>query len=155
MEAPPGIRRIGLVWAGRGRHWRDRERSMPIEMLAPLASVENVKFFSLQKGNAADRVDGLEMIHLGPDLKTFMDTAAVIAQLDLIITVDTAVAHLAGAMAKPVWNLLGGFTDFRWMLDREDTPWYPTMRLFRQARRGDWEDTMARVVKALTSEMQG
>jgi len=156
LEAPPGVRKIGLVWAGRGRHWRDQERSMPIEMLAPLAPVENVKFFSLQKGNAAaDRVHGVEMIHLGADLKTFMDTAAVLAQLDLLITVDTAVAHLAGAMAKPVWNLLGGFTDFRWMLDREDTPWYPTMRLFRQARRGDWENTIERVVQALASKEQG
>lgn len=150
LEAAADQRKIGIVWAGRRSHLRDAERSIPAEELAPLAAVENAKFFSLQKGNAGDdRVEGLEMIHLGADLKTFMDTAAVILQLDLVITIDTAVAHLAGALGKPVWNLIGSFTDFRWMLEREDSPWYPTMRLFRQARRGDWAGSIARVVEAL------
>jgi glycosyl transferase family 9 (putative heptosyltransferase) len=150
LEAGAGKRKIGLVWAGRPSHLRDAERSIPVEMLAPLAAVHNAKFFSLQKGRAGDdRVAGLEIIALGPDLKTFMDTAAVIAQLDLVITIDTAVAHLAGALGKPVWNLIGSFTDFRWMTDREDSPWYPTMRLFRQPRRGDWAGSIARVVEEL------
>lgn len=150
LDAPPGKRKIGLVWAGRPTHRRDRQRSIPPEFLAPLAGVSDAVFFSLQKGKAgANNIDGLDLVQLGPDLKDFADTAAVIAQLDLVISVDTAVVHLAGAMGRPVWTLLGAFTDFRWMLEREDSPWYPTMRLFRQRRRDDWTTTVERVVAEL------
>ncbi len=150
LEAPAAARKIGLVWAGRPTHRRDRQRSMSLEMLAPLADVAGATYFSLQKGKAAEeRIDGFDLIQIGPDLKDFADTAAVIAQLDLVISVDTAVAHLAGALGKPVWTLIGSFTDFRWMLGREDTPWYPTMRLFRQSRRDDWASVIERVVADL------
>jgi Tfp pilus assembly protein PilF len=150
LDVDAGQKKIGLVWAGRRAHARDAERSIPIEMFAPLSAVQHATFFSLQKGSAEkDRVPGLEMIHLGADLKSFMDTAAVIAHLDLVITSDTAVAHLAGALGKPVWNLLDSVGDFRWMRNRDDSPWYPTMRLFRQSTRGDWAGCIARVVEAL------
>jgi len=150
LEAPPGTRKIGLVWAGRPTHPRDAERSIPLTMLQPLAAVSEARFFGLQKGKAAtERIEGFDIVPLGPDLKDFADTAAVLGQLDLVITVDTAVAHLAGALGKPVWTLIGSFTDFRWMLDREDSPWYPTMRLFRQPRRRDWAGLVQRVVAEL------
>jgi tetratricopeptide (TPR) repeat protein len=150
LQTPTGIRKIGLVWAGSPTHPRDAERSIPLRMLQPLLSVPNAKFFSLQKGKAAsEQIEGFDIEPLGPDLKDFTDTAAVIQHLDLVITVDTSVAHLAGAMGKPVWTLIGSFTDFRWMVDREDSPWYPTMRLFRQKRRGDWAGLIQRVVAKL------
>jgi tetratricopeptide (TPR) repeat protein len=150
LQTTPDTRKIGLVWAGRPTHPRDAERSIPLTMLQPLSSVADAKFFSLQKGKAAaEQIEGFNLVPLGADLKDFADTAAVIAQLDLLICVDTAVAHLAGAMGKPVWTLIGSFTDFRWMLDREDSPWYPTMRLFRQTPRGDWSGLIQRVVTEL------
>ena len=86
-----------------------------------------------------------DVLHLGEQLADFADTAAIISQLDLVISVDTAVAHLAGALAKPVWILLPAVPDFRWLLDRADTPWYPTARLFRQPRSGDWDSVLASV----------
>ncbi len=92
---------------------------------------------------------------LGPELEDFSDTAAVISQLDLVICVDTAVAHLAGALGKPVWVMVAQPADFRWLEGREDSPWYPTMRLFRQSRRGDWSDVMERVKAALEERVRG
>ncbi len=151
---PRGDRlRVGLVWAGQPSHNRDMERSVLLSQFGPLVSRRDVAFYSLQKGEAAGQVKdppmGMELIDFSADLRDFAETAGLISQLDLVITVDTAVAHLAGAMGKPVWVLLARLPDWRWLLDREDSPWYPTMRLFRQRTMGDWEDVIRRVAKEL------
>jgi precorrin-6B methylase 2 len=126
--------------------------------LARLGEVEGVRWVSLQKGQAAGEAEapppGLELVNLGPELEDFCDTAAVIDQLDLVLCVDTAVAHLAGALGKPVWVLLPSPADWRWLEGREDSPWYPTMRLFRQSRRGEWEDVIERVKVALQERLR-
>ncbi len=150
-----GTPRVGLVWAGNPRHAKDRERSIPLETLAPLFEV-TAEFIGLNK-EVRDR-DRMALRHfpvraLGEQIADFADTAALIENLDLVITVDTAVAHLAGALAKPVWILLDTRADFRWMLDREDTPWYPTARLFRQATPGDWAAVIRRVARALDARL--
>jgi hypothetical protein len=137
--------KVGIVWAGRATHDNDRNRSLPAAALAPLEQVSNVHVYSLQKGATAPTF----MIDRASDLHDFADTAAAIAILDLVISVDTSVAHLAGAMGKPVWTLLPHRPEWRWMLDREDSPWYPTMRLFRQSRAGDWAGVIARVCDTL------
>ena len=146
---------IGLVWAGNPKNGQDRERSARLTDFLPLLQLANVKFVSLQKGKAEElqqfqtAFPHLILQDLAPDLQDFSDTAAAIAPLDLVITVDTAVAHLAGALAKPVWILLATVPDWRWLLEREDSPWYPTARLFRQRHRGDWAEVIARVAQAL------
>jgi Flp pilus assembly protein TadD len=151
----PEVRRplIGLVWAGRPENKNDRNRSMRLADFAPLAAVKNARFVNLQLGPAAEQIrrppTGLELLDFANDLKDFADTAALVANLDLVIAVDTAVAHLAGAIAKPVWILIPTMPDWRWMLDREDSPWYPTMRIFRQKTRGDWTYLMDRVKQEL------
>ena len=130
--------KVGLVWAGNPKHQRDRQRSIPLSALAPLFSVEGVRFHSLQKSPtaAADiAASGFDLVDLAPDLNDFCDTAAAISRLDLVISVDTSVAHLAGALAKPVWLMLPTPPDWRWLLEGSDTAWYPTMRLFRQRER--------------------
>ncbi len=143
--------RIGLVWSGNPTHQNDARRSMPAELLLQLTALPGT-FVSLQvdvrpeDARAVAACPGLR--HLGPELKDFADTAAVIAGLDLVITVDTAVAHLAGAMAKPVWILLPRVADWRWLERREDSPWYPTARLFRAGGDG-WPPVVARVAAAL------
>ncbi|HTW94068.1 MAG TPA: tetratricopeptide repeat protein [Tepidisphaeraceae bacterium] len=145
--------RIGLAWAGSPANKNDKNRSMRLERLLPLSRVsETAEFLSLQKGPAAAQIaecPALKIFDFGPDLRDFGETAALMDQLDLVITVDTAVGHLAGAMGKPVWLLLPHLPDWRWMLERSDSPWYPTMRLFRQPRRGDWETVVENVVDAL------
>lgn len=141
--------RVGLVWAGNPTHLRDRFRSLALAQLAPLASVPGVRFFALQKGSgereAAAPPAGFAIDNLGPELGDFLDTAAVIASLDLVISVDTSVAHLAGALGRPIWTLLPRPADWRWLQDGETSPWYPTMRLYRQRTRGDWAEVIARV----------
>jgi len=145
--------RVGLVWAGSKNHPNDHNRSMKYSQLAPLSKVTGVRFYSLQIGPAAAEIANtpaaFELIDFAADLHDFADTAALISHLDLIIAVDTAVAHVAGAMGKPVWVLLSRKPDWRWLLDRENSPWYPTLRLFRQTRRGDWAEVMERVADAL------
>jgi FkbM family methyltransferase len=147
------VKKVGLVWVGNPAHERDRYRSMSLRAMAPLGQAEGVRFFSLQKGLAAEEAKsappGLDLVNLSPEFKDFSDTAAVIANLDLVICVDTSVAHLAGALGKPVWILLPWPSDWRWLAGREDSPWYPTMRLFRQNRRGDWGEVIARVKDGL------
>jgi tetratricopeptide (TPR) repeat protein len=141
--APPGVRKIGLLWKG-------KTNSFPPALLSRLVSAPEARFFSLQKGKPTDEVpQGLDLVRFDADLKDFADTAAVIAQLDLVISVDTSIAHLAGALAKPVWTLLDFRGEFRWMLQREDSPWYPTMRLFRQKKPGDWPELLDRVAAEL------
>lgn len=138
--------RVGLVWAGRTAHRHDQTRSMTLEMLEPLAGVANVQFYSLQKGREQSRPWLIDHTAL---LTDFAQTAAFIANLDLVIGVDTAVVHLAGAMGKPVWVLLSAVPEWRWLLDRSDSPWYPTMRLFRQKSRGDWKGVAEEVGQVL------
>jgi tetratricopeptide (TPR) repeat protein len=145
--------RVGLVWAGTALHKNDRNRSLPLRGLSAMAAITNVLYVSLQMGAPATQLAappaGMKIVDVATQLTDFADTAAVIANLDLVITVDTAVAHMAGAVGKPVWTLLPVVPDWRWLLDREDSPWYPTMRLFRQKTRGDWEKLMERVAAAL------
>jgi tetratricopeptide (TPR) repeat protein len=145
--------KVGLVWAGSPIHTKNKRRSMELRQFSPLSAVRGVKFYSLQKGAPAKQLHdsdvGLKLNDLTHKLTDFADTAAVIANLDLVITVDTAVAHLAGAMGKPVWVLLPFVPDWRWMMDREDSPWYPTMRLFRQKAAGQWDEVIERVVDCL------
>jgi len=146
-------RRIGLAWAGNPSHPRDRLRSIPLELLVPLMSVPDTTFYSLQFGSGAEQMTqippGVHLIDLGADLKDFANVAAVIANLDLVISVDSSVAHLAGAIGKPVWILLNKGCDWRWFMDREDSPWYPTARLFRQTTPGGWQDVVNRVESEL------
>lgn len=145
---------VGIAWAGSPGHLRDRFRSIPLELLKPLFDLEEVQFYSLQMGPAAEAlretVASAGVIDLAPRIEDMADTAALIAYLDLVIAVDTAVAHLAGALGKTVWVMLPLVPDWRWLLDREDSPWYPTMRLFRQSTLGDW----ASVVEAVRSALQ-
>ena len=145
--------RIGLVWSGNPDHNNDRNRSMPLESLLPLLEVE-AQFVSLQKnvrsGDEAVLRERSDILHLGPELQSFVDTAALIEQLDLVISVDTSVAHLAGALARPVWILLPFVPDWRWLLDREDSPWYPTARLFRQSQTREWHSVVDEMRRALT-----
>jgi len=144
--------KVGLVWAGHPSHLRDWERSIALKRLKPLAEVEDVRLFSLQKGGASAELASMSEFpieDLSTHLNDFSDTAGAIQQMDLVISVDTAVAHLAGAMAKPVWLLLPKVCDFRWLESRTDSPWYPTMRLFRQEHRGDWGSVVRDVEAAL------
>jgi tetratricopeptide (TPR) repeat protein len=145
--------RVGLAWAGNPFFRGDRTRSMHISQLGALSQAHGVEFFSLQKGAAAGQATapapGLSLIDLGPELKDFADTAAVMSHLDLILSTDTSVPHLAGALGKPVWTMLQYSPDWRWLLGREDSPWYPTMRLFRQKQPGDWESVVKEVAAAL------
>ena len=146
-----GRPRIGLAWAGRPTHPNDMRRSFRLERLKPLRdAVRGALFVSLQTPfPEADRGCFPELADNSADLSDFDETAAAIANLDLVITADTAVAHLAGAMGKPVWVLIGQAPDWRWLLDRADSPWYPTLRLFRQRRPGDWDPVVAEVATAL------
>jgi tetratricopeptide (TPR) repeat protein len=147
-----GRLRVGLCWAGSPTHADDIDRSIALEQLAPLAGTDAI-FFSLQKGpasaQAANPPAGMQLFDHTPRLEDFADTAALIANLDLVITVDTAVAHLAGAMGKPVWVLLRRLADWRWRDKGSETPWYPSMVLFRQEKRGDWGQVIARVARDL------
>jgi len=146
--------KVGLVWAGNPDHRGDRQRSMALSQLAPLAAVNGVKLLSLQKGRDAEiRQHGasLNLVELGSQFSDFTATAAAIANLDLVISVDTAVAHLAATLGKPTWILLPFSPDWRWLLGREDSPWYPSVRLFRQPRRGDWESVVRAVAQALAT----
>jgi ADP-heptose:LPS heptosyltransferase len=144
--------RVGIVWAGSPTHRWDRRRSCSLDDFAVLAKCPGVALFSLQKGDSAsalgERTNGW-VVGLHNYLEDFADTAAAMMQLDLVITVDTSVAHLAGALGRPVWVLLPLAPDWRWLLGRDDSPWYPTMRLFRQTSRGDWSGVLAQVVEKL------
>lgn len=148
--------RVGLVWKGSPKFENDADRSIHrLNLLAPLWAVPKVRFISLQKGSGEDEAEhppaGLSLIHLGSGIKDFADTAAIVASLDLVICVDTAVAHLAGALGKPCWVLLPYYkTDWRWLTGRTDSPWYPeVMRLFRQPEMGNWTAVIAEVGAAL------
>jgi Flp pilus assembly protein TadD len=141
--------KVGLVWAGNPDNLRDRVRSRRLADFAPLAALKDVAWYSLQVGAGAGDTppDGMAIVNRMPEVKDFYDTAADLAALDLLITIDSSSAHLAGAIGAPVWVLLDKVADWRWLTNRDDTPWYPTMRLFR--RDGDWPTLFARVAAAL------
>jgi hypothetical protein len=149
--------KIGIVWAGSPHHNNDRNRSCKLEDFAQLAEIPGLSFYSVQKGPAsAEAINPpgeLKIINLGNELNDFTDTAAIIVNLDMVISVDTAVAHLAGALGKPVWNLLPFAPEWRWQLNRADSPWYPCMRLFRQSQPNDWTGVFEQVKKALISKI--
>lgn len=147
--------KVGLVWAGRPEHKRDRHRSLPLSQLAPFAKIPNVAFFALQKGTAVGQAEdapgGMRLEILSPLLGDFADTAAAITALDLVVTVDTSVAHLAGALGKPVWILLPYAPDWRWLEKRNDSPWYPTARLYRQDAARSWVPVVTHVAAELAA----
>jgi tetratricopeptide (TPR) repeat protein len=144
--------KVGLVWAGNPKHVRDGMRSIPLARFARLARIEGVQLYSLQKGDrAVDQIasSGVDIIDLASEFDDFCDTAAAIGHLDLVISVDTSVAHLAGALAKPVWTMIAEPADWRWLTNGDRTPWYPTMRLFRQQKRNRWDSVIEDVESAL------
>jgi ADP-heptose:LPS heptosyltransferase len=145
--------RVGLVWSGNPAHRADRYRSLAVEhVLARLGHLP-VRLYGVQAdlraSDAATLAARPDLINLGGGLRDFADTAALLSQLDLLISVDTATAHLAGALGCPVWMMLPFFADWRWQTGRDDTPWYPGMRLFRQSCPGDWDGVLERVEQAL------
>ena len=146
--------RVGIAWAGSAAHRDDAYRSCLLREFLPVLRAQGIAFYSVQKGerhrDLAHLPPEIAVQDLEPELGDFGDLAVIIQQLDLVISVDTSVVHLAGALGKPVWTLLSHRADWRWMLEGETTPWYPTMRLFRQSRLGDWADVMDRVARALT-----
>jgi tetratricopeptide (TPR) repeat protein len=148
--------KVGICWRGNPKHGLDGYRSVPLASFAPLAAVPGVRLFSLQKGAGCEELAGpaFPVTALGDRLDDFADTAAVLRHLDLVVTVDTAVAHLAGALGVPDWVAVPFAPDWRWLLGREDSPWYPTARLFRQKKLGDWEEVFARVAAALAARVR-
>jgi hypothetical protein len=152
---PTGYRRIGLVWAGRPTHGNDANRSTTLRTLAPLMALDGIAFVALRMEGALAQIGSYfgraPLINLGAEIVDFNDTMAIIDGLDMVVTVDTSVAHLAGAMGKPVSVLLAYAPDWRWMLERVDSPWYPGMTLFRQQTPGDWPSALEKLVRTLTS----
>jgi ADP-heptose:LPS heptosyltransferase len=145
-------RRIGIAWSGNPAQPDDRLRSIPGERLSPLLQRQGCEFHTVQTGltaTDAERFTQLGGYDYSAELYDFGETAALMTVLDLVISVDTAPAHLAGALARPTWLLLQSNADWRWMRDRTDSPWYPTMRLFRQPNPGDWDSVIAAVGRAL------
>jgi tetratricopeptide (TPR) repeat protein len=153
----PEATKIGIVWQGNPIHPDDYRRSAPLSVFRPLTELSGVRLYSLQRGPGSEQLK--QVIGMWPitDLAgemddqagAFMETAAVMKSLDLVVTVDTSVAHLAGALAVPVYVALAFVTDWRWLLERDDTPWYPTMRLFRQRQAGNWPDVFERIATAI------
>jgi hypothetical protein len=153
--SPHPSRRIGVAWAGRPTHHNDRNRSTSLATFAPLAEIPGVTLFSLQKGPGQGQIGSYwgraPLFSLGPEIRDFADTMAVIEALDLVVTVDTAIAHLAGAMGKPAWVMLAYAPDWRWLLDRSDSAWYPSLRLFRQSADRRWEPVIERIAAEIAA----
>jgi hypothetical protein len=152
-------RRIGIAWAGNPAFKGDRTRSIGLSRFSPLLSAADVELFSLQRDlRAGDRDilrDHPHVVQLGEAMADFADTAAIISVLDLVISSDTSIVHLAGAMGKPVWVLLQYDADWRWLIGRDDSPWYPGARLFRQPAVDDWESVVVRVLAELAATPAG
>jgi tetratricopeptide (TPR) repeat protein len=148
---PPDYRRIGIVWAGRPTHYNDRNRSTMLATFAPLAEIPGVALVSLQKGPAQTQIGGYwgraPLVNLGPELRDFGDTMAVLECLERVIVVDTSVGHLAGAMGKEACVMLPYAPDWRWLLGRADSPWYPSVRLFRQGPDRSWQPVIAAIAR--------
>jgi Tfp pilus assembly protein PilF len=159
---PPARARVGLVWQGNADHQADMFRSFALRELEPLCGIDGVQFISLQFGKGSEQLQGWsgsQPIHslpgeLDKSSGAFMDTAAILHHLDGLVTSDTSIAHLAGALARPTMVMLGYTPDWRWMLGRSDSPWYPTLRLFRQTSIGDWRTVALEVRKALEAAAQ-
>jgi hypothetical protein len=153
LNSLPG-KKVGVVWAGGEIYRGDKLRTVRLKQLEPLFGVGGISWVSLQKGSGVRQIaeEGWSGLILNPmdEVEDFADTAAIIAHLDLVISVDTSVQHLAGAMGVPVWLVNRAVSEWRWLLEREDSPWYPTMRIFRQASFGDWDSVMSNVAEALT-----
>ena len=148
LASGEGRKRVGLVWQGNPKHRHDALRSLPPELLRPLGGIPGLAWFGLQVGGNGDApIEGL--VDLSPHLGDFADTAHALESLDILVSVDTAAAHLAGAMGRPVLLLLHQNSDWRWLLDREDSPWYPGHRLLRQAKYGDWSAPISRAAGIL------
>ncbi len=144
---------IGIAWQGNPTHGHDRERSVPLQLFRPLVQVDNIRLLSLQVGPGTDQLKAatFAVTDLGNrfDPNSLTDLAAVLMNMDLVVTVDTSIAHLAGALGVPVWVLLPVVPDWRWLLERADSPWYPTMRLFRQRQANDWNEVFTRITAEL------
>jgi len=161
-KLPVGTFNVGIAWQGSVKYKHDKRRSIPLAQFSQLASVRGVQLISLQKGHGTDQIAGAKdhvpLLGLEPTLDestgAFMDTAAVMMSLDLIISPDTAIAHLAGGLGVPVWVALSHVPDWRWLRDRADSPWYPTMRLFRQNKWGDWDDVFERMAAELSEQVR-
>ena len=163
LEPVKGFR-VGIAWQGSPTMLPyDRWRSVPLDRFAPLARVEGVRLVSLQYGPGSEQLEAVAgrfpIVDLAGQLDesagAFLDTAAVMANLDLVVTCDTALAHLGGALGVPTWLVLAAVPNWRWLLDREDTPWYPTVRLFRQIRAGSWEEPFRRMAETLADLVGG
>jgi tetratricopeptide (TPR) repeat protein len=145
--------RIAIAWAGGAGHVNDRNRSIALAMLAPLLALDRIGFVSIQRELRSGDAEALarfpQLLHVGAELADFDDTGAVVSLVDVVISVDTSVVHLAGALGRPTWILVPFSPDWRWMLAREDSPWYPTARLFRQPAPGDWDSVIAKVSEEL------
>lgn len=150
-------KKVGIVWAGNPKNPHDADRSIPFELLAPLFEIPGVAWINLQKGPAAEQFrtipSGVASYDASAQLHDFADTAALMSQLDLVIGVDTSVAHLAGALGKPTCMMIQWSPDSRWHLSRNDTRWYPTMRLFRQPQRGEWRPVVKQVAAQAADEL--
>jgi tetratricopeptide (TPR) repeat protein len=149
--------KIGIGWQGRPTHFGDCFRSIPLAFFGPLAQIPGVRLISLQKGVGVEQLqevrDRFPITEVGSRLEDFLDTAAVMRSLDLVIACDTALVHLAGALGVPVWVALPLSPDWRWLLDRHDSPWYPTMRLFRQKKLGDWASVFEEIRRAICQRL--
>ena len=145
--------RVGIVWRGNPAHQNDRFRSLKLTQLLPLAEVPGVTLYSLQKGAGREELaslsDSAVVVDLAEQLHDFYDTAALVASLDVVVGCDTSVAHLAGALAMPAWVMLPAAPDWRWLRLRTDSPWYPTVKLLRQQRLGNWEDVVSEAAQSL------
>jgi Glycosyltransferase family 9 (heptosyltransferase) len=154
LKSVPGFR-VGICWQGSPRHKSDRRRSVPLTLFGPLGQVPGVSLVSLQKGPGGEQLEQMpEMaLDVSSGLMEFADTAAVMKNLDLIISVDTSVVHLAGALDVPVWVPVSHAPDWRWLLEREDSPWYPSLRLFRQVESQGWDAVFGRLHTALIGRL--
>jgi tetratricopeptide (TPR) repeat protein len=156
---PRGLRRIGIAWAGRPTHNNDGNRSASLAALGKLGDVPGVALVSLQKGPPAAQIGGYfgpaPLLNLGPELSDFADTAALLENLDAIVAVDTSILHLAAALGRPTFALLSFAPDWRWLLGRADSPWYPSVKLFRQPAPQDWRGPVAAAARALTAGSDG
>ena len=152
MDKTPGIK-VGIAWQGNPQHIGDRWRSVKLSRFAGLATIPNVTLISLQKGQGSEQIaenPTVPILDLGSELAAdFGDTAGLLMNLDLVITIDSALAHLSGALARPVWVALPLNADWRWMQKRPDTPWYPSVRLFRQTLFGDWDAVFGQMASEL------
>lgn len=153
---PAGTRRVALSWAGRPTHNNDRNRSLHLRQLQPLAATEGVAFISLQKGCAtgqcAEWTGPAPLLNIDTEIESFEDTAAILQSVDLLVSVDTSVAHLAGALGRQAWVMLPFAPDWRWLMERQDSPWYPSLRLFRQSNTQDWDSVISQVAETLRTK---